>query len=63
MTTDLSGGDLLAFSALALDTPIAGIGNQVAPGRVGTAGSASVVYLSDSAPAFYVDLADGSLAP
>ena len=63
MTTDLSGGDLLAFSALALDTPIAGIGNQVAPGRVGTAGSASVVYLTDSAPAFYGDLADGSLAP
>lgn len=63
MTTDLSAGELLAFSALALDTPIADIGNQVAPGRVGTAGSASVVYLSDSAKAFYVDLADGSLAP
>ncbi len=63
MTTDLSAGDLLAFSALALDTPIADIGNQVAPGRVGTAGSASVVYLTDSAPAFYVDLADGSFAP
>lgn len=63
MSTDLSPGDLLAFAALALDTPIAGIGNQVAPGRVGTAGSASVVYLTDSAPSLFADLADGSLAP
>ena len=63
MTTDLDPGDLLAFSALALDTPIEQIGNQVAPGRVGTAGSASVVYLTDSAPALFLDLADGSLSP
>ena len=63
MSTDLTAAELLAFSALALDTPVAGIGNQVVPGRIGTAGSASVVYLTDSAPAFYVDLADGSLAP
>ncbi len=63
MSTDLAPGDLLAFAALALDTPIAGIGNHVAPGRVGTAGSASVVYLTDSAPSFFADLADGSLAP
>ena len=63
MSTDLGLGDLLAFAALAIDTPIAGIGNQVAPGRVGTAGSASVVYLTDSAPWFFLDLADGSLAP
>jgi hypothetical protein len=63
MDTDLSPAELLAFSALALDTPIAGIGNRVAPGRIGTAGRASVVYLTDSAPEFYVDLADGSLSP
>ena len=63
MSTDLAPGDLLAFAALALDTPIAGIGNHVAPGRVGTAGSASVVYLTDSAPSVFADLADGSLAP
>jgi LCP family protein required for cell wall assembly len=63
MSTDLSLGQLLAFSALALDTPAAGIGNQVAPGRVGTAGSASVVYLTDSASALFSDLADGSLTP
>ena len=63
MTTDLAPGDLLAFSALAMDTPIDQIGNQVAPGRVGTAGSASVVYLTDSAPALFLDLADGSLSP
>jgi LCP family protein required for cell wall assembly len=63
MNTDLTAGELLAFSALALDTPIAGIGNQVAPGRIGTAGSASVVYLTDSAPELFGDLADGSLSP
>ena len=63
MSTDLAPGDLLSFAALALDTPVADIGNQVAPGRVGTAGSASVVYLTDSAPSFFADLADGSLAP
>lgn len=63
MSTDLTAAELLAFSALALDTPVAAIGNQVAPGRIGSAGSASVVYLTDSAPAFYGDLADGSLTP
>lgn len=63
MSTDLAPGELLAFSALALDTPIAAIGNEVSPGRVGTAGNASVVYLTDSAPEIFVDLADGSLAP
>jgi LCP family protein required for cell wall assembly len=63
MSTDLGLGDLLSFAALAIDTPTTGIGNQVAPGRVGTAGSASVVYLTDSAPSFFLDLADGSLAP
>ena len=63
MNTDLTPAELLAFSALALDTPLAGIGNHVAPGRVGTAGSASVVYLSESAPALFADLADGNLTP
>lgn len=63
MSTDLALGDLLAFAALAMDTPIDSIGNEVAPGRVGTAGSASVVYLTDSAPSLFLDLADGSLAP
>ena len=63
MSTDLTAAELLAFSALALDTPVADIGNHVAPGRIGSAGSASVVYLTESAPSFYVDLADGSLTP
>ena len=63
MSTDLAPGDLLSFAALALDTPIARIGNHVAPGRVGTAGSASVVYLTDSARSLFADLADGSLEP
>jgi hypothetical protein len=33
----------------------------VVPGSSGTAGSASVVYLSDAATAVWADLADGRL--
>ena len=63
ISTDLTPGELLAFSALAIDTPIAAIGNEVAPGRVGTAGSASVVYLTGDAPALFAEIADGNLPP
>lgn len=37
--------------------------NVVAPGRVGSAGGASVVFLSNSAPDLFADLADGHLQP
>ncbi|HSL26317.1 MAG TPA: LCP family protein [Acidimicrobiia bacterium] len=63
LSTDLTAAELLAFSALALDTPLANIGNAVAPGQIGRAGSASVVYLSESAPVLFADLADGALTP
>jgi LCP family protein required for cell wall assembly len=63
INTDLSLDELLSFAALAIDTPVEAIGNVVAPGRVGTAGSASVVYLTDAATAVFTDLADGALAP
>lgn len=63
IATDLSLDELLSFAALALDTPLDAIGNAVVPGRVGRAGNASVVYLTDAAPQVFADIADGSLAP
>jgi LCP family protein required for cell wall assembly len=61
MVTDLSPEQLLTFAALLLGTNLDTIQNQVVPGSSGTAGSASVVYLSDSASAVWADLADGRL--
>ena len=61
MLTDLSPEQLLTFAALVLGTDLDTIQNQVVPGYSGTAGSASVVYLSDSVSAVWADLADGRL--
>ena len=61
MVTDLTAGELLAVAALIYDTPREGMANTVAPGSVGSAGAASVVFLSSSAPAVFADLADGAL--
>jgi LCP family protein required for cell wall assembly len=61
MLTDLSPEQLLTFSALLIGTNLDTIQNQVVPGSNGTAGSASVVYISDSASAVWADLADGRL--
>lgn len=59
--TDLSAEDLLTLAAgtylLDPDT----LPNVVVDGRVGTAGSASVVYLADAAFATFEDLTDGLL--
>jgi LCP family protein required for cell wall assembly len=59
MLTNLSPEQLLTFAALVLGTDLDTIQNQVAPGSSGSAGSASVVYLADSASAVWADLADG----
>jgi hypothetical protein len=61
MLTNLSPEQLLTFAALVLGTDLDTIQNQVAPGSSGSAGSASVVYLADSASAVWADLADGRL--
>jgi LCP family protein required for cell wall assembly len=61
MLTDLSPEQLLTFAALLIGTNLETIQNQVVPGSSGSAGSASVVYLSDSASAVWADLADGRL--
>jgi LCP family protein required for cell wall assembly len=61
MVTDLTSEQLLTFSALLIGTDLDTMQNQVVPGSSGTAGSASVVYLSDAATAVWADLADGRL--
>jgi LCP family protein required for cell wall assembly len=63
LLTDLSAEELLAFTALAMDTPLPEIKNIVAPGFVGQVGQASVVFLADNAPTVFADLADGRLTP
>jgi anionic cell wall polymer biosynthesis LytR-Cps2A-Psr (LCP) family protein len=61
MLTDMSPEQLLTFAALVIGTDLETIQNEVVPGSSGTAGSASVVYLSDSTSALWADLADGRL--
>jgi hypothetical protein len=61
IVTDLPPESLLTFAAQVIGTDLDTIQNQVVPGYSGSAGSASVVYLSDSAPAVWADLADGRL--
>lgn len=61
--TNIRWGDLLSLAALALATPTEQIGNVVVPARVGTVGSASVVFLTDGAQPIFTDLADGAIAP
>lgn len=63
LVTDLTAGEILAIAALSIDTPLADLTNSVAPGRIGTAGAASVVYLTSGAPDLFADLADGSIGP
>ena len=61
LVTDLTAGEILALAALATDTPLTALANAVAPGRIGTAGAASVVYLTSGAGEMFGDLVDGSL--
>jgi polyisoprenyl-teichoic acid--peptidoglycan teichoic acid transferase len=61
MLTDLSPEQLLTFAALVIGSNLDTMPNMVAPGSTGTAGSASVVYLSDSVSELWADLADGRL--
>jgi LCP family protein required for cell wall assembly len=62
--TDLSTEDLLTLAGTAFLTPPDAMTNVVLPGRTGTAGSASVVYLDEEGmAAIFEDLADGVLSP
>jgi LCP family protein required for cell wall assembly len=59
--TNLSTEEVLQTGAAAFFFPSANLENIVLPGRVGTAGSASVVFLSDGAEDIFRDLEDGLL--
>jgi len=61
MMTDLGPAELLTFAAQTIAAKKAAIPNVVAPGSPGWAGQASVVFLADSAPRIFRDLADGRL--
>ena len=61
MLTDLNAEQLLTFAALLIGTDLDTIQNQVVPGSSGSAGSASVVYISESVGEVWADLADGRL--
>lgn len=61
ITTSLTPEQLLTFSAMAISADLDSVPNVVAPGSVGRAGSASVVFLADSASNLFSDLADGRL--
>lgn len=61
LITDLGAGQLLTLSAMIISADLDSVPNIVAPGRVGTAGSASVVFLTDEAGGIWQDLADGRL--
>jgi LCP family protein required for cell wall assembly len=59
--TDLSAEQLLTLAAMTYELDPDTLPNQVVDGQVGTAGKASVVYLTDAAFATFADLADGVL--
>lgn len=59
--TNLTPEQLLTFSAMAISANLDAMPNIVAPGSVGTAGAASVVFLASSAANLWADLADGRL--
>ncbi len=61
--TDLPTDDLVTFAAAAFLVAPESLTNIVLPGRVGTAGAASVVYLDEEGTAaIFADLADGALS-
>ncbi len=59
--TDLTAEQLLTFAAMSIASDLDNMPNIVAPGSAGSAGGASVVFLSSSSPALFSDLADGRL--
>ncbi len=62
LITDLDAENLLTLSAAVISADLDQVPNLVVPGRLGTAGSASVVFLTDEATQIFGDLADGSLS-
>lgn len=61
LITDLDAESLLTLSAAVLSADLENVPNLVVPGSLGTAGGASVVFLTEGANEIFEDLADGSL--
>jgi len=61
--TDLSTADLLTLAAGTYELDPEKVVNLVLPGRVGTVGEASVVFLEPEAEDIYRDLEDGVITP
>jgi LCP family protein required for cell wall assembly len=61
--TNLSAADLLQLGAIAFEIDPGAVGNVVLPGRVGSAGGASIVRLTAGAAGVFEDLADGIISP
>jgi LCP family protein required for cell wall assembly len=59
---NMSFAELMRFAVLARVTADSSVRNVVAPGRTGTAGRASVVYLTEQATALFRDVADDAVA-
>lgn len=59
--TNLTPEEVLTFSAMAISSDLETMPNVVTPGRSGSAGGASVVFLDDSVGALFSDFADGTL--
>ena len=59
--TNLTPEEVLTFSAMAITADLDAMANVVTPGRSGSAGGASVVFLDDSVGALFSDFADGTL--
>ncbi|MEO7804914.1 MAG: hypothetical protein ABIS18_11580, partial [Actinomycetota bacterium] len=58
---DISPADFVRLGILARVTTSSNVRNVVAPGRLGTAGKASVVYLTDESKALFRDVADNAI--
>jgi anionic cell wall polymer biosynthesis LytR-Cps2A-Psr (LCP) family protein len=60
VSTDIPAGELLDLALTAIQISPKKITNQVVPSTTGTAGAASVVFISSSASSIYADMrADG----
>jgi LCP family protein required for cell wall assembly len=58
VVTDIPDADLLRYGYAAMTLPPANVANVTLPGRIGTAGSASVIHLDQAAYAIVRDAAD-----
>lgn len=58
---DMSTSDLVRLGLLARVTASSSVRNVVTPGRVGKAGNASVVYLTEQSKALFQDVRDDAM--